>query len=93
VPKCLGFVKRWGSPHFCVFAFKLETDEALLRAKARACLSTYGLDGVVANLLATYRTRATVYTAAGERVAAGEDVDARLAEELVRVHAVRRGGA
>ena len=39
------------------------------------------------------RVRATVYTAAGERVAAGEDVDARLAEELVRVHAVRRGGA
>lgn len=86
VPKCLGFVKRWGSPHFCVCAFKLETDEALLRAKARASLSTYGLDGVVANLLATYRTRATVYTAAGERVVAGDDVDARLAEELARVH-------
>ena len=89
VPKCLGFVKRWGSPQFCVCGFKLETDEQLLKKKAMASLANYGLDCVVANMLATYRERATVYTASEGVVVAGDDVDARLAEELMRVHATR----
>ena len=89
VPKCLGYVKRWGSPQFCVCGFKLETDEQLLKKKAMASLANYGLDCVVANMLATYRERATVYTASEGVVVAGDDVDARLAEELMRVHAAR----
>ena len=89
VPKCLGFVKRWGSPQFCVCGFKLETDEGLLRTKAEASLANYGLDCVVANMLATYRERATVYTASEGVVVEGQNVDAVLAEELMRVHATR----
>ena len=92
VPKCLGFVKRWGSPQFCVCGFKLETDEGLLRTKAEASLANYGLDCVVANMLATYRERATVYTASEGVVVEGQNVDAVLAEELVRVHAAGARG-
>ena len=89
VPKCLGFVKRWGSPQFCVCGFKLETDEGLLRTKAEASLANYGLDCVVANMLATYKAKATVITANEGVVVEGDDVDARLAGELMRVHATR----
>ena len=92
VPKCLGFVKRWGSPQFCVCGFKLETDEQLLKKKAMASLANYGLDCVVANMLATYRERATVYTASEGVVVEGQNVDARLAEELMRVHAAGARG-
>ena len=92
VPKCLGFVKRWGSPQFCVCGFKLETDEGLLRTKAEASLANYGLDCVVANMLATYKVKATVITANEGVVVEGDDVDARLAEELMRVHAAGARG-
>jgi len=92
VPKCLGFVKRWGSPRFCVCGFKLETDEGLLRTKAEASLANYGLDCVVANMLATYKVKATVITANEGVVVEGDDVDARLAEELMRVHAAGARG-
>ena len=95
VPKCLGFVKRWGSPNFCVCGFKLETDPELLKTKARASLANYGLDCVVANMLDSYKERATVYTVDRERVVDGErfpyDVDICLAEELMRAHARKRG--
>ena len=95
VPKCLGFVKRWGSPNFCVCGFKLETDEKLLKTKAMASLERYGLDCVVANMLSTYKERATVYTVDKERGVDGErfpyDVDICLAEELMRAHARKRG--
>ena len=90
VPKCLGYVKRWGSPQFCVCGFKLETDEQLLKKKAMASLANYGLDCVVANMLATYKERATVYTVDNERVVDGSDVDICLADELMRVHAQKR---
>ena len=87
VPKCLGFVKRWGSPNCCVCGFKLETDEKLLKTKAQASLERYGLDCVVANMLDSYKERATVYTVDRERVVDGErfpyDVDICLAEELM----------
>ena len=92
VPKCLGFVKRWGSPQFCVCGFKLETDEGLLRTKAEASLANSGLDCVVANMLATYKVKATVITANEGVVVEGDDVDARLAEELMRVHAAGARG-
>ena len=95
VPKCLGFVKRWGSPNFCVCGFKLETDESLLKTKAMASLERYGLDCVVANMLDSYKERATVYAVDRERGVDGErfpyDVDICLAEELMRVHAGKRG--
>ena len=95
VPKCLGFVKRWGSPQFCVCGFKLETDEKLLKTKAMASLERYNLDCVVANMLSTYKERATVYTVDRERAVDGErlpyDVDICLAEELMRAHARKRG--
>ena len=95
VPKCLGFVKRWGSQNFCVCGFKLETDEKLLKSKAKASLANYNLDCVVANMLSTYKERATVYAADRERAVDGErfpyDVDICLAEELMRAHARKRG--
>ena len=73
----------------------METDESLLKTKAMASLANYDLDCVVANMLDSYKERATVYTVDRERAVDGErlpyDVDISLAEELMRAHAKKRG--
>ena len=73
-----------------VVSFKLETDAALVDAKAAAALEHYGVDGVVANLLDSYATRATVHAPAAFdaplRVEDARGVDGALADAIVRIH-------
>ncbi|KAK7254477.1 phosphopantothenate--cysteine ligase [Aureococcus anophagefferens] len=88
VPKMLGLLKPWGAS--CVVSFKLETDAALVDAKAAAALEHYGVDGVVANLLDSYATRATVHAPAAFdaplRLEDARGVDGALADAIVRIH-------
>ena len=60
VPKLLAAIKRgdggaagW-APRALLVSFKLETNEAILKAKAAAAIAKYGVDVVVANRLQTY---------------------------------------
>ena len=92
VPKCLGFVKRWGSPNFCVCGFKLETDEKLLKTKA-ASLERYGLDCVVANMLDIQGAGDGVYGRSRASSSRADDVDARLAEGRCGRTREKGGGA
>ena len=70
VPKMLGAIKRGGgsgdggggdsveeawAPHAFVVSFKLETNAAILRAKAAGAIAKYGVDVVCANLLQSYK--------------------------------------
>jgi len=62
VPKMLASLKNeWCPPSTVVVSFKLETDAALVEPKALAALESYGVDAVVANLLADYRHTVTLY--------------------------------
>ena len=61
-PKMLGALRReWAPAAFCV-GFKLETDEAILVAKAAASIRHYGLHCVVANILETRKERVLLVT-------------------------------
>jgi len=51
VPKCLGKLCRDWSPNGYVVSFKLETDEEILKSKAKAAVEKYGVRVVVANML------------------------------------------
>jgi phosphopantothenate-cysteine ligase len=71
VPKVLGAIKRgvggaaaW-APDAFVVSFKLETNRAILAAKACGALARYGVDVVCANLLQSYKREVTLLTAAG----------------------------
>ncbi len=61
VPKLLGVIRKELCPEACLASFKLETDIELIEQKATTARDTYGMDYVVANLLSTRRTAATVY--------------------------------
>jgi len=63
VPKALGVLRREWGPKIGVVSFKLETDPEVLEDKALGNLHKYANDAVVANLLPTYKTKATVYVA------------------------------
>ena len=63
VPKALGVLRREGGPAMGVVSFKLETDPAVLENKALGNLHKFDNDAVVANLLPTYKTQATVFKA------------------------------
>ena len=78
VPKMLGAIKQgqdgaagWAPRVFSV-SFKLETNQAILLAKAAGAISKYGVDVVCANLLQSYKREVTLVTA----TAAHEDADA-----------------
>ena len=60
VPKKLGEIKNW-NPNTLLISFKLETDPNLLKSKALVSIDSYGVDMVVANILATRRTQVTIY--------------------------------
>ena len=79
VPKMLGAIKHassagqgctagGGAPKAFVVSFKLETNEAILLAKAAAALSKYGIDVVCANLLQSYKRTVTLVSAANAGV-------------------------
>lgn len=63
-------VLHWAPKAFTV-TFKLETDEAVLLPRAKAALSSYGHQVVVANLLASHRTTVTMVTRAVTLVGSG----------------------
>lgn len=67
VPKVLGLLRHDWAPSSKVVSFKLETDPDALEKKALGNLTAYSNDAVVANLLQTYATNATVYFAAGDQ--------------------------
>ena len=77
VPKVLGSIKRAGgtdgfadgddaawAPSAFVVSFKLETNRAILIAKASGAIAKYGVDVVCANLLQSYKREVTLVTAA-----------------------------
>lgn len=63
VPKVLGMVREAWCPTAAIVSFKLETDPDAIEGKAVKNLHTYRNDIVVANLLASYTQRATLYKA------------------------------
>jgi phosphopantothenate-cysteine ligase len=70
VPKVLGRLKRGGdasespwAPEAFVVSFKLETNSAILLAKAAGAIAKYGVDLVCANLLQTYKREVTLVSA------------------------------
>jgi len=96
VPKMLGAIKRgggggggngdgageppWASQAFVV-SFKLETNNAILIAKASGAIANYGVDVVCANLLQSYKSEVTLVTAAEAGVAPTVQAAARGDEE------------
>ena len=72
VPKLLAAIKRGGggapawAPQALVVSFKLETNEAILKAKAAGAIARYGVDVVCANRLQTYRHEVTLMTQQGD---------------------------
>jgi phosphopantothenate-cysteine ligase len=86
VPKVLGAIKKgahgeqpW-APEAFVVSFKLETNRAILLAKAAGALDKYAVDVVCANLLQSYKREVTLVEAVvGESGAASSDhADKRL---------------
>ena len=74
VPKMLGAIKRGGAdaawaPQAFVVSFKLETNHAILLAKAAGAISKYGVDLVCANLLQSYKREVTLVMAETESAA------------------------
>lgn len=69
-PKMLGAIKlgerAWAAQAFVV-SFKLETNRAILLAKASAALAKYGVDVVCANLLQSYKREVHLVTATASR--------------------------
>lgn len=59
-PKMLGALRRAWAPRAFVVGFKLETDEAILVAKAAKSIASYGLHAVVANILETRKERVLI---------------------------------
>lgn len=61
VPKMLGHVKQYWNPNTLLVSFKLETDINILGTKAMGAISNYGVDMVVANILATRRSQVIIF--------------------------------
>ena len=60
VPKMMGHIKKIWNPNTTLVSFKLETDLEILEQKAIGAIQNYGVDIVVANILATRRDRVVV---------------------------------
>lgn len=74
VPKKLASIKRdWNPNTFCV-SFKLETDENILTKKVQEAMVKYGVDMVVANILATRRTEVFIFNRQSEKTSLRVDV-------------------
>jgi phosphopantothenate-cysteine ligase len=63
IPKAMGTLRACWGPNAFIVSFKLETDPAVLEAKASGNLLRYRNDAVIANLLDSYKTNATVLVA------------------------------
>lgn len=62
VPKLLGSVRREWAPECLLVTFKLETDPAILDGKVIESMKRYGQHAVVANLLNSRSTKASIFT-------------------------------
>ena len=60
-PRLLGKVKSDWNPQTQLISFKLETDPQILKTKALGAVAKYGVDMVVANILATRRNKVTIF--------------------------------
>ncbi|KAL6840818.1 hypothetical protein ACP4OV_029344 [Aristida adscensionis] len=90
VPKMLYILKKhWAPSAFCV-SFKLETDPNILLQKAEMALKKYGMNVVVANLLANYKDVVVMVTSNGRttvsRNSEEEDLEEQLTDHLVKLH-------
>ena len=94
VPKMLKpLVKEW-IPEAFVISFKLETDPAILRAKARKALETYCHELVVANILGSRKTEVVLVTLeeevevrlSEEEVGRGDEIEAKIIEAVLQRH-------
>ena len=72
-PKLMRELKVEWCPAACVVSFKLETDVGLILSKAAAAISTYGVDGVIANVLDTRHTEVHVLTPEGRGGGGGSE--------------------
>lgn len=75
VPKALGALKSRWCPRAMIVSFKLETDEALLIAKAGKAIEEYGVHMVVANELHSRKEVVFLVTPATTDVATDTDTD------------------
>ena len=66
VPKLLGLLKSYWAPQAFHISFKLETDSRLLLQNAQNAFMKYNVDMVIANELATRKTKVTVVTNEGD---------------------------
>lgn len=67
VPKKLGLIKQVWNPNTLCISFKLETDDNILTKKVQEAMAKYGVDLVVANILATRRTSVSIFNKQGEK--------------------------
>lgn len=78
----------WASQSFVV-TFKLETDDTILEKKAIGSIEKYGMNVVIANLLATYRDQVHFITAGQGQVTIdreGSCIEEQMIAELVKLH-------
>ncbi|KAJ3677332.1 hypothetical protein LUZ60_003056 [Juncus effusus] len=90
VPKMLSVLRKdWSPSSFCV-SFKLETDPNILIQKAETAMRKYGMNVVVANLLANYKEEVIVVTENEKikvrREGKDEDLEEKLIGLLIKMH-------
>ncbi|KAK4536907.1 hypothetical protein CDCA_CDCA10G2932 [Cyanidium caldarium] len=90
VPKLLGRLRHHWAPQALLVSFKLETDAAVLQARATRALHRYGVDMVVGNLLHTRRQAVTLYSGGKQRIlehdAEETELEARIVDAVVAAH-------
>ena len=101
-PKMLGALRESWAPRAFVVGFKLETEEAILVAKAAKSIASYGLHAVVANILETRKERVLIVAPplleGGEgsekaEEGASEKKEQKIDASSVRVEAITRDPA
>ena len=63
----MGHIKLSWNPNTFLVSFKLETDLSVLADKAKGAIINYDTDLVVANILATRRTKVIVFSKNGSQ--------------------------
>ncbi|KAJ0393056.1 hypothetical protein ATCC90586_001827 [Pythium insidiosum] len=90
VPKLLGVLRHDWAPGAFFVSFKLETDWALLRRKAKRAIDNYGVHLVVANELHTRFDQVLLITDQDERTLErpreAEDIEGSLIDAIAGIH-------
>merc|ERR1711974_289575 len=84
----LGEIRRSWCPDAFVVSFKLETDETILKSKARGAIQKYVVDCVVANMLKSYNETCALVTETGFKQISrkGHPLERRIVKELSTMH-------